>query len=142
MEGNIDLKDVEIQALKDLVEIAVNLKRSGLLGMLKSLLEDYEAALIGLQADPSLLRLGIFIGALFEASRKLEGEKIAALKMNTEDATYCLFDSLASTVPSKAEPKGLWGLMGALRDPDVQKGLGYIIALAKNLGACINKKLK
>jgi len=142
MSENMSFSEAEIQALKDLMDLAVQLKKSGLLGMLKTILEDTEGAMAGMQADTSLLRLGVLIGALFEASRRLDGGQIASLKMNTEDAAYCLLNSLAATNPAKAEPKGMFGLLGALRDPDVQKGLGFIIALAKNLGGCMNKKLK
>ncbi len=131
--------EVEVQALKDLMEVAYALKKSGILGMLKEFLADSEATLSTFQNDPSLTRLGVLIGAILEAARRLDGAQVAQLKMNTEDTSFCLFNSLANTKPAEAEAKGLFGLMGALRDPDVQKGLGYLIAIAKNLGACISK---
>ena len=139
MAERIETGEMEVQALKELLEVAVKLKKTGILGMLNSFLSEYEEALAGLQADTSLLRLGILIGAVMEASRRLEPSKTPSLKMNVEDAAYCLFDTLATTDPAKAEKKGLTGLMGALRDPDVQKGLGFILAIAKNLGACLNR---
>jgi len=142
MSESINFSEAEVQALKDLMDVAVQLKKSGLLGMLKAMLEDTEGAMAGLQADTSLLRLGVLVGALFEAARRLESEEIALLKMNTEDAAYCLLEGLAKTKPAEAEPKGMMGLIGALRDPNVQKGLGFLIALAKNLGGCMNKQLK
>ncbi|MCE4625916.1 MAG: DUF1641 domain-containing protein [Desulfurococcales archaeon] len=140
MAEKIIAGDFELEALKELLEVAVELKKSGILGMLKSFLSEGEEALAGLQRDPSLLRLGVLLGALFEAARRLEAEKTVQLKMNVEDASYCLFNTLAEVSPAKAEPKGgIFGLMGVLRDPDVQKGLGYLIAMAKSLGACMRR---
>ncbi len=139
MAERIEAGELEVQALKDLLEVAVKLKKSGILGMLNTLLSDTEETLAGIQADTSLLRLGTLIGALFEAARRLDAAKTPYLKMYTEDASFCLLNTLAETNPAQAQPKGMMGLMGALRDPDVQKGLGYLIAIAKNLGACLRK---
>ncbi len=35
-------------------------------------------------------------------------------------------------------PLGVMGLLGATRDPDVQRGLGYLVSLARQLGAQAN----
>lgn len=130
---------LETEALKELLEVAVELKKSGVLGMLKEFLTDFDGFMTSIENDPSLFRLVGLLGAVVEAARKLDGAQVAGLKKNTEDAVYCLFNSLSTTEPGKAKKVGLFGLMGALRDPDVQKGLGFIIALAKNLGGCLNK---
>lgn len=133
-------EEAEIQALQDFMEVAVLLKKSGILGMLKEALSSPDEAMAGFQADTSLLRLGVLLGALLEASRKLEGDMIDKLKMNTEDASFCLLNGLALTSPAEAKPRGgIFGLLSALGDPDVQKGLGYILELAKNLGSCLRK---
>ncbi len=139
MSSGLEFNEVEVQALKDLLEVALELKRSGLLGMLKELLTSTESIMEGMQSDLSTFRLGLLLGAILEAARRLDGEKAISLKMNTEDASYCLFNSLAATKPGEVQPKGMMGLMSALRDPDVQKGIGYLIAIAKNLGACLNQ---
>ncbi|MCE4617979.1 MAG: DUF1641 domain-containing protein [Desulfurococcales archaeon] len=139
MSSGLEFNEVEVQALKDLLEVALELKRSGLLGMLKELLSSTESIMEGMQSDLSTFRLGLLLGAILEAARRLDGEKAISLKMNTEDASYCLFNSLAATKPGEVQPKGMMGLMSALRDPDVQKGIGYLIAIAKNLGACLNQ---
>ena len=139
MSSGLEFNEVEVQALKDLLEVALELKRSGLLGMLKELLSSTESIMEGMQSDLSTFRLGLLLGAILEAARRLDGEKAISLKMNTEDASYCLFNSLAATKPGEVQPKGMMGLMSALRDPDVQKGIGYLIAIAKNLGSCLNQ---
>jgi len=139
VSGNMEFSEFEIEALRELIELAVEMKKSGLLGMLKSAIADSEEAFHALTADPSLFRLAALAGALLEASRRIDGSQVALMKRNVETASYCLLDSMASTDPAKAEPKGMMGAMSALRDPDVQKGLGFLLALAKNLGACLNR---
>jgi len=131
--------EIEVQALKDLIEVAVELKKSGLLGMLKDFLTDTEDFMSSFANDRSSFRLLALLGALLEAARRLDGAQISSIKKTTEDTSYCLLNSLAEIDPAKAKPRGLGGMMSALRDPDVQKGLGFLIALAKSLGGCLNK---
>lgn len=133
--------DLESGAVKEALELLLDLKKSGLLSLLKEMVSSADGIMEDMQADTSTLRLALLIGAVLEASRRLKAEKVIDLKMNTENAAYCLFDSLASTKPEESQPKGLMGLMGALRDEDVQLGLGYLIGIAKNLGSCV-KSLK
>jgi uncharacterized protein YjgD (DUF1641 family) len=45
----------------------------------------------------------------------------------------CLTYALAAA--EDAKPVGLFGLLSALRDPEVQKGLGFLIAVLKKLGS-------
>jgi len=136
---NMEFSEFEVEALRELVELAVELKKSGILGMLKSAVSDSEEAFHALTSDPSLFRLAALAGALLEAGRRIDGSQVAGIKRTVETASYCLLDSLANTDPAKAEPKGMMGAVSALRDPDVQKGLGFLLALAKNLGACLNR---
>ena len=140
MSGKTEgLDEFEAEALKELAEIAAELKKTGLLGALKETLASADALMEGIEDDTGLLRLGVLAGALLEAARRLEGEKVAPLKMNAEDAGYCLLNTLSSTKPGEAKPVGMLGLLKALGDPDVQRGLGFLVAMAKNLGACLGK---
>lgn len=136
---NKDPKQVEIDALRELTEIATELKKSGMLGALKELAESSDALMEGIEDDRGLLRLGVLAGALLEAARRLEGSDVASLKMNVEDAGYCVLEALATANPGKSGNVGLFGLLRALNDPDVKRGLGYLLAIAKSLGACIGK---
>ncbi len=142
MAQKVEFSEVEIEALRELVDIAVELKKTGLLGMIKELLSDTESVLHAILSDTSTLKLVAMIGAVLEASRRLDDSKVPSLKKGVETTSYCLFESLSETDPAKAEPKGLMGAMNALRDPDVQKGLGFLLALAKNLGGCLRRQEK
>jgi uncharacterized protein YjgD (DUF1641 family) len=136
-EGGAGLEALEAAALKDLLEVAVALKKSGILGILKEVVSNLEEALAGVEEDVSVSRLLILAGSVLEAARRLDAPQVPELKINLEDASYCLFNALSKTEPAKTEGKGLMGLLSALRDPDVQAGLGFLIGIAKNLGSCI-----
>jgi len=64
---------------------------------------------------------------------------VGVLKRLTAPAAIDLLER-AADVParvdlSSARPVGLWGMVGAMGDPDVQKGLGVLMEFTKGLGA-------
>ena len=138
----VDETGLEVAALKELMEVAVLLKKSGILGMLKNFLSDSEALMEAFQNDTSMTRLIALLGGVMEAARRVDGAQMASMKENTEETVHCAFQGLATTDPVKANKMGMFGLLGALRDPDVQKGLGFVMMLLKNIGACLNAKEK
>ncbi|MBP8808801.1 MAG: DUF1641 domain-containing protein [Kofleriaceae bacterium] len=42
--------------------------------------------------------------------------------------------AVALAAPGEAKPVGTWGMMKALRDPDVQRALGFGLAIARRFG--------
>lgn len=38
------------------------------------------------------------------------------------------------TAEHEARPVGMWGLLGALRDPEIQRAAGFLIAMARRFG--------
>lgn len=58
-----------------------------------------------------------------------------------EPSALAVVSQLAAALaePGDSKPVGMWGAMKALRDPDVQRALGFLLAIArqfgKNLGA-------
>ena len=138
----VDETGLEVAALKELMEVAVLLKKSGILGMLNNFLSDSEALMEAFQNDTSMTRLVALLGGVMEAARRVDGAQMASMKENTEETVHCAFQGLATTDPVKANKMGMFGLLGALRDPDVQKGLGFVMMLLKNIGTCLNAKEK
>ncbi len=96
-------------ALPALMDIAVQVARSGLLtqakGVIDTVNELHEA------------------GVLAPESIRVVGDVGAAATATSVKHEY------AASVP-----KGVFGLLGALRDPDVQASLGFAIAFARNYG--------
>ena len=64
---------------------------------------------------------------------------VGVLKRLTAPAAIDLLER-AADIPARvdlsaARPVGLWGMVGAMGDPDVQKGLGVLMEFTKGLGA-------
>ncbi len=137
--NSIRMTDIEVEAMKELAEVAVQLKKSGILGMMKELLADSESKVSDLEADVALIRLLGIIGVMMRSLEMLDEKEVSKMRLNIEQSMHCLLEAMSSSDPKKAEPKGMLGLMSALRDPDVQKGLGFLISIAKNLGRCLQK---
>jgi len=53
-----------------------------------------------------------------------------------DPAALAVLDRLAAAIaePGAARPIGAWGLLRALRDPDVQRALGFLIEVAREVG--------
>jgi hypothetical protein len=63
------------------------------------------------------------LAALVE-SKMLDAKALAVISR--------LADALAES--GDAKPIGTWGLLRSLRDPDVQRALGFLVAIARDLG--------
>lgn len=68
------------------------------------------------------------------ASKNMELLLSLALSVDDDMIRYVekMIDAFKKTKDS--EPVGITGVLKAMRDPDVQKALGFMIAFAKNLG--------
>lgn len=114
-----------IREIKEVVDVLLELKRNGvvedlanILGALKTLAEDL------LTSRNFAEKLA---GALEAASA------VSAIAQNPK-ALGCLSSAIAQA--SAEKQIGIYGLLEALRDPDVQRGLGYLTSILKNLGSC------
>jgi uncharacterized protein YjgD (DUF1641 family) len=108
---SVDLSQVKELAatIPAFFDVAMQVKRSGLLEKAKTLMDTIS------QLHDS--------GALGHETVAVVGELGSAAATTRTKKEY-----------AAAAPKGLFGLLGALRDPDVQASLGFVIALARNYG--------
>ena len=114
-----------IDVIKELVNTLFEFKRSGVL-------DD----LLNAAASLRFLTEGLLTRDFMERVGKLQEVALVAgtnLAIDTSKID-CLTYALAAA--DDARPVGLFGLVSALRDPDVQKGLGFLIAVLKKLGSC------
>ena len=137
----LKLTPEEIAAVKELAEVALALKRGGTLGLLKAMTENGDKLLETIAEEKALLRLLGVGNAALEPVRKLETGEVREIEWNTEELVGALLKALAKTNPKEAPRVGMTAALGYLRDEDVQKGLGLLLVLAKNLGAALNGKL-
>ncbi len=66
--------------------------------------------------------------------------EFARARRNLEATSECLFAGLSKADPAKAPKPGTFGLLRALGDERVRKGLGILIELARGLGECALEK--
>lgn len=98
-----------VQALPVIADLATQVVRSGLLNHAKTFVDTLNA----------LHSTGVFA----PDAVAVVGEVSAAARTAREKKEY-----------AADAPKGVFGLLGALRDPDVQASLGFAIAFARNYG--------
>ena len=111
--------------LKELVNTLYDFKRSGVLDDLLNAAASLRFFTEGLLTRDFVEKVGRWQGVALIAGTKLAmgGSKVDSL-------TYALAGA------EDAKPVGLFGLLSALRDPEVQRGLGFLIAVLKKLGSC------
>ena len=129
-----------VAALEELLEVAVELKKSGVLGWLRALAEMGEKLQELVVSEEPLFRLLGLLQALQGGVSRLEPGEYAQARRNAEETVQCLFKGLTRASPAEAPKPGLLGLMGALRDERVRKGLGLLLSLAAGLGECAIEK--
>jgi len=118
-----------IDAVKDLVLFLSELKSSGALELLTAGV----AAARALSGD--LIASRDFAE---KAAKLMELAGAASAVASNTEGIACMSKAVSSADASK--PVGVYGLLQALQDPDVQRGLGYIMSIVKALGACLASK--
>ncbi|WP_297506565.1 DUF1641 domain-containing protein [Thermococcus sp.] len=139
--AELKLTPEEVVAIRELAEVALALKRGGTLGLLKAMTENGDKLLETIAEEKALLRLLGVGNAALEPVRELEIAEVREISWNTEELVRALLKALAKTDPKEVPKVGMTAALGYLRDEDVQKGLGFLLVLAKNLGAALNGKL-
>ncbi|KZX46599.1 DUF1641 domain-containing protein [Haloarcula sp. K1] len=112
--------------LQDALETLLVLQRSGTLDELAELAEVGSLATAALDDEmvTSLAGTGAALGEVGQT----------AADDDTRDGIETLLAGLGEAEREPAEPVGPVGLLRGLRDPDVQYGLGYLLALAGAVG--------
>jgi uncharacterized protein YjgD (DUF1641 family) len=131
-----ELTDDQVQALVGLLNALAQLKRSGLLGLLEHLADNADEAFLAAATDPAIMRAVGLLGALARGLERVDGDRFSDAQNVLSDVTSCLADSLGKVDVSKPRKMGLLSLSRRLSDPDVAQGLGLLLDLAKEFGAC------
>lgn len=121
--ATLEANDAE---LADALETLATLQQTGTLDDLASM-ADMMALLTAAMDDEMVTELTSTGSRLGEVAQTAADDDVAA---GLEDALAAVGDA------SAAEPErvGLIGLLRAMRDPEVQAGMGFVIALARALG--------
>jgi len=134
--------EVQAQALAQLLDAIVGLKRSGLLGLLSYIADRADESFLAAATDPTLMRLLAVLASLQRGITNVDADDLSRAQNNLEDLTSCAFKALGSVDLSQPRRIGLFGLLNKLNDPDISQGLGILLDIAKGLGSCVRAKSK
>lgn len=112
--------------LREALDTLLALQRSGTLGELAELAEVGSLATAALD-DEMVTSLAGTGAALGEVAQTASDD-------DTRDGIETLLASVGEAERNSSEQVGAVGLLRGLRDPDVQHGLGYLLALAGAIG--------
>ena len=132
--------EVQAQALAQLLDSIVALKKSGLLGLLSYLAERADESFLAAATDPALMRLMAVLAALQQGLIRVDSDDLSRAQNNIGDLTGCAFKALGSIDLSQPRRVGLFGLLSKLSDPDISQGLGVLLDILKGMGACVRSK--
>jgi len=131
--------EVQAQALAQLLDAIVGLKRSGLLGLLSYIADRADESFLAAATDPALMRLLAVLASLQRGVSKVDADDLSRAQNNLEDLTSCAFRALGRMDVSEERKLGLLGAADKLMDPDVQTSLWVILEVAKQLGRCVRE---
>lgn len=129
------LTEDKIEALDKTLQLLSKLNELGILDTVTDILEpeviERAASLI---INPSTLRIVDRIDQLTGTLGKID--------YDTLEKRINLLNEALKSIPEKPKRIGLLGLLGELRDPDVQRGMGVLIELLKAIGKAAEKQQK
>ena len=120
----------EVEALRKEVE-----ELSSLLLPIKMVLE----RLPHLMADIQVFKVA---APLISMLAIMDAADINAMGAAMQGGVTCTSKALREIAENGAPKIGLWGLLNAMRDPEVQKALGIMMTLLKHMGTCLEENLK
>ena len=128
--------------VKGLLDQVIELKRSGALDSLMLIINKFEEIIQYLFQEPALFRLlAVLLDGSIQTMNKLDAQDVIKLKETIQSLGGCMGKNLNMETISNAKPvNGVFGLMSALNDPDIKKGLGVAMQLLKIMGSCTSKK--
>ncbi len=135
-----EISDEDLRALfADLIE----LEKSGTLDVAVTAVKKMDELLQYLFQEPALYRLlAVLLDGSLGAARQLSAEDVINLKTTIAQVGGCVAKSAGMDKLKNAKPLGLGGLMKAMGDPDVQKGIGITIELLRAIGKCASSQSK
>ncbi len=131
----VDLVDVvadadTMMAVKSVLDILKDLNRNGVLDPVKGLIKDEETLgkLIGAMVNDFTMNLMTYWNEITK--------DLATIDLNNfKYFTYLVSATGEALKTENVKPvKGMWAILGELKDPDVQRGMGVVFAVLRSIG--------
>jgi uncharacterized protein YjgD (DUF1641 family) len=115
-----------VQQMKTLLDLAS--RTDEIVGMAFDVADGIAADMVKAGVDP-LDRLN----DLLVLARQVTDRKVLDAVGRAAEQSWAL-DEVVTALTTPAQPVGLWGLMSSMSDPEVQRGVGVALSLARRLG--------
>jgi len=137
--AEITITEEDARVIQELITVARHLKAGGYLSLVTELTTNGDLLLEHLANERAIIRgLGLAEAAM-DPIKNMPPDKMPKLRYHILHVVGALIEALSETDPKAAPKVGMFGALKYLNDPHVQKGLGFLLTLAKNLGKALDE---
>lgn len=137
--AEITITEEDAKTVQELIELARHLKVGGYLGIFTGMTANGDTLLEHVAAEKATIRGAALAEAAMDPIKNMDPNNIPKIRHNLVHLMGPLLEALAKTNPKDAPKVSMFGALKYLGDPGVQKGLGFLLTLAKNLGQAMDE---
>ncbi len=137
--AEITITEEDAKTVEELIRLARQLKVGGYLGIFTEMTANGDLLLEHIAGEREVIRGAALAEAAMDPIKNMPPQDIPRIRHNMVHLMGPLLQALADTNPKEAPRVGMFGALKYLSDPGVQKGLGFLLTLAKNLGKAMEE---
>lgn len=137
--SEIKITEEDARVIEELIKLARNLKAGGYLTLINELTTNGDLLLEHIASEKAIIRGLALAEAAADPIKNMPPQQIPPIRKHITYMMGATFEALAKTDPKETPQVGMFGMLKYLNDPDVQKGLGFLMTLAKNLGKALKE---
>ena len=137
--AEITITEEDAKTVEELIRLARQLKVGGYLGIFTEMTANGDVLLEHIAGERAVIRGAALAEAAMDPIKNMSPTHVPKIRHNLTHLTGPLLEALAQTNPKEAPKVGMFGALKYLSDPGVQKGLGFLLELAKNLGKAMDE---
>jgi len=137
--AEITITEEDAKTVEELIRLARQLKVGGYLGIFTEMTTNGDLLLEHIAGEREVIRGAALAEAAMDPIKNMDPNQIPKIRHNLVYLMGPLLEALAKTDPKAAPKVSMFGALKYLGDPGVQKGLGFLLTLAKNLGQAMEE---
>jgi len=137
--AEITITEEDARVIEELIKVARHLKAGGYLSLITEITTNGDLLLEHLANERAIIRSLGLAEAAVDPIENMPPEKLPKLRYHILHMVGATIEALSETDPKKAPRVGMMGALKYLNDPHVQRGLGFLLTLAKNLGKALEE---
>lgn len=137
--AEITITEEDAKTVEELIRLARHLKAGGYLGIFTEMTGNGDLLLEHIAGEREIIRGAALAEAAMDPIKNMPPQQVPKVRHNLVHLMGPLLGALAQTNPKEAPKVSMFGALKYLGDPGVQKGLGFLLELAKNLGKAMDE---